>query len=383
MTSSAKVKLGVSDIIIRTVGYIIVSIYAICCIFPFLIIVSSSFTNEKVIRAEGVQLIPKEVTLEAYNMVCKGGTIWWSYVLTIVLTVVGTAIGLSCIAMAGYALQRKDFPFRNGISFFVYFTSLFQAGLAPYYLLMVQTYHLKDSYLAVLLPLLMSPWLIILMKNFVKSIPHEITESGKIDGAGDFRIFVSLILPMLKPALATIGLFLALGYWNEWYQSSLFLSSNVKIIPLQFNLYRVVNEAQSLKNSIAGQYVTVTDLPTETLKMATACLATGPIVLLYPFVQKYFIGCITVGAVKDVSPVGKRRLWKDGDGYRPSPFVPAQDCRKTPPPLWTAKKPGGFPSVFHKGSPMRPDGGWLHLAYGAVRRRVSSAGADLLRRQKG
>ena len=273
MTSSAKVKLGVSDIIIRTVGYIIVSIYAICCIFPFLIIVSSSFTNEKVIRAEGVQLIPKEVTLEAYNMVCKGGTIWWSYVLTIVLTVVGTAIGLSCIAMAGYALQRKDFPFRNGISFFVYFTSLFQAGLAPYYLLMVQTYHLKDSYLAVLLPLLMSPWLIILMKNFV-------------------------ILPMLKPALATIGLFLALGYWNEWYQSSLFLSSNVKIIPLQFNLYRVVNEAQSLKNSIAGQYVTVTDLPTETLKMATACLATGPIVLLYPFVQKYFIGGITVGAVK-------------------------------------------------------------------------------------
>ena len=180
--------------------------------------------------------------------------------------------------MAGYALQRKDFPFRNGISFFVYFTSLFQAGLAPYYLLMVQTYHLKDSYLAVLLPLLMSPWLIILMKNFVKSIPHEITESGKIDGAGDFRIFVSLILPMLKPALATIGLFLALGYWNEWYQSSLFLSSNVKIIPLQFNLYRVVNE--------------------ETLKMATACLATGPIVLLYPFVQKYFIGGITVGAVK-------------------------------------------------------------------------------------
>ena len=204
MTSSAKVKLGVSDIIIRTIGYIIVTLYSICCIFPFLIIVSSSFTSEQVIRAEGVKLFPKEVTLEAYNMVCKGGTIWWSYLLTIILTVVGTAIGLTCIAMAGYALQRKDFPFRNGISFYVYFTSLFQAGLAPYYLLMVQTYHLKDSYLAVLLPLLMSPWLIILMKNFVKSIPHEITESGKIDGAGDFRIFVSLILPMLKPALATI-----------------------------------------------------------------------------------------------------------------------------------------------------------------------------------
>ena len=137
MTSSAKVKLGVSDIIIRTIGYIIVTLYSICCIFPFLIIVSSSFTSEQVIRAEGVKLFPKEVTLEAYNMVCKGGTIWWSYLLTIILTVVGTAIGLTCIAMAGYALQRKDFPFRNGISFYVYFTSLFQAGLAPYYLLMV------------------------------------------------------------------------------------------------------------------------------------------------------------------------------------------------------------------------------------------------------
>ena len=298
MSSSAKVKLGASDIVVRTIGYVLVTFYALCCIFPFLIIVSSSFTSEAVIRLEGVQLIPKDVTLEAYEMVCKGGQIWYSYLLTICLTVVGTAIGLWCIAMAGYALQRKDFPFRNVISFYVYFTSLFQAGLAPYYLLMVQTYHLKDSYFAILLPLLMSPWLIILMKNFVKSIPHEITESGKIDGAGDFKIFVSLILPMLKPALATIGLFLALGYWNEWYQSSLFLSSKTKIIPLQFNLYRVVNETQSLKNSIAGQFVSVADLPTESLKMATACLATGPIILLYPFVQKYFIGGITVGAVK-------------------------------------------------------------------------------------
>lgn len=298
MTSGAKVKLGVSDIVIRTIGYILVTFYALCCVFPFLIIVSSSFTSEAVIRLEGVQLIPKEATLEAYEMVCKGGQIWYSYLLTICLTIVGTSIGLWCIAMAGYALQRKDFPFRNGISFYVYFTSLFQAGLAPYYLLMVQTYKLKDSYFAILLPLLMSPWLIILMKNFVKSIPHEITESGKIDGAGDFKIFTALILPMLKPALATIGLFLALGYWNEWYQSSLFLSSKVKIIPLQFNLYRVVNETQSLKNSIAGQFVSVADLPTESLKMATACLATGPIILLYPFVQKYFIGGITVGAVK-------------------------------------------------------------------------------------
>lgn len=298
MESGAKVKLGTSDKIIRGFGYVFLTLYSVCCIVPFIIIVSTSFTSESVIRAEGVQFLPKDITLTAYNMVTKSGGIWWSYLVTILLTVVGTAVGLSIISMTGYALQRKDFPFRNAISFFIYFTSLFQAGLAPYYLLMTQTYHLKDSYLAVLLPLLMSPWLIILMKNFVKSIPHEITESGKIDGAGDMRIFVSLILPMLKPALATIGLFLALGYWNEWYQSSLFLSSRVAVKPLQFTLYEIVNKTDALKNSVAGQFINLADIPQESVKMANAVLATGPIVLLYPFVQKYFISGITVGAVK-------------------------------------------------------------------------------------
>ena len=296
--NSNKVKLGASDKIVRGFGYVVITIYALACIFPFLLILGSSFTAEEVIRTDCVQLIPKQFTLAAYEMVCKGGGIWKSYLLTIILTVVGTAVGLTIIAMTGYALQRKDFPFRNGISFYIYFTRLFSAGHAPYYLLMTQTYHLKDSYFAVLLPLMMSPWLIIMMKNFVKAIPHEITESGKIDGAGDMKIFVSLILPMLKPALATIGLFLALGYWNEWYQSSLFLSSKVDVKPLQYTLYEVVNKMDQLKNSIAGQYISLADIPTEGIKMANAILATGPIIFLYPFVQKYFISGITVGAVK-------------------------------------------------------------------------------------
>lgn len=293
-----KVKLGASDKFIRGFGYVVITIYALACIFPFFIIISTSFTSEMVIRAQGVQLFPKEFTLEAYNMVTKSGGIWKSYILTILMTGIGTFLGLSIISMTGYALQRKDFPFRNVISFYIYFTSLFSAGLAPYYLLMTQTYHLKDNYLAVLLPLMMSPWLIILMKNFVKAIPHEITESGKIDGAGDMKIFTALILPMLKPALATIGLFLALGYWNEWYQSSLFLSTKVDVKPLQYSLYEVVNKIDALKNSVAGQFVSVADIPQESVKMANAVLATGPIIFLYPFVQKYFISGITVGAVK-------------------------------------------------------------------------------------
>ena len=296
--SNSKIKLGTSDYIVRGIGYVLVTLYAVACVFPFLIIIGTSFTSESYIRTHGVQLFPREFTLKAYEMVIGSGNIWKSYLLTIALTLIGTVCGLLIIAMTGYALQRKDFPFRNAISFYIYFTSLFSAGLAPYYLLMTQTYKLNDSYLAVFFPLLMSPWLIILMKNFVKAIPHEITESGKIDGAGDMVIFTRLILPMLKPALATIGLFLALGYWNEWYQSSLFLSSRVAVKPLQFQLYKVVNETQALKNSIAGQYISLTDVPTESLKMATAVMATGPIVFLYPFVQKYFIGGITVGAVK-------------------------------------------------------------------------------------
>ena len=297
METKSKIKLTASDYVIRGIGYVFITLFAIASIFPFLIILGTSFETEDNIISYGVTLLPRTFTTSAYEMVIKGGSIWASYGLTIVLTLIGTGIGLFICAMTGYALQRRDFPFRNAISFFIYFTSLFQAGLAPYYLLMTQTYHLNNTYWAVLLPLMISSWLIILMKNFAKSVPHELTESGKIDGAGDFRIFLSIVMPMLKPGLATVGLFLALGYWNEWYQSSLFLQ-NMQVLPLQYRLYKIVNEAQSLKNSVAAQYVTVSNLPTESLKMATAMMTTGPIIFLYPFVQRYFIGGITVGAVK-------------------------------------------------------------------------------------
>lgn len=288
-----------SDKIIQRIAYIVVAVYAFSCVFPFLLIIGTSFSTEDIIRQTGFTFFPKGPTLRAYELIFSdGSTIFGSYLVTILLTVVGTTCGLGIIAMTGYALQRRDFVYRNGISFFIYFASLFSAGLAPYYLVMTQVYGLKDSYLAVLFPLMMTPWLIILMKNFIKTVPHEITESGKIDGAGDFRIFISLVLPMLKPALATIGLFLALAYWNEWYQSSLFLSSRVTYKPLQYNLYEAVNRVAYLKNSIASAYITFEDFPQETLKMATAVVSSGPIILFYPFVQKYFISGITVGSVK-------------------------------------------------------------------------------------
>ncbi|HIU45708.1 MAG TPA: carbohydrate ABC transporter permease [Candidatus Fimadaptatus faecigallinarum] len=293
------VKLDSSDKVIRGVTYTIVTIFCIFCILPFWLIVASSFSSEAAIRLTGFTLWPTDVSTYSYELLFRAPEqMLGAYAVTIGMTVVGTLVGLFVVSMTGYALQRKDFPFRNAIMFYIYFTSLFSAGLVPFYLLMVQTLGLRDTYWAVLLPLMMSPWVIVLMKNFVKAIPHEITESGKIDGAGDFRIFYALILPSMKPALATIGLFLALGYWNEWYYSSLFLTKDMPK-PLQYHLYNVINKVASLKNSVAGSNIVLdTDLPSETLKMATAVVATGPIILLYPFVQKYFVAGLTVGSVK-------------------------------------------------------------------------------------
>ena len=285
-----------SQIVINIITYILVTVFCLMCILPFWMIIASSFSSEEGIRRTGFTLWPTDVSTYSYELLFRSPDQMIG--VTICLTALGTLIGLFLVSMTGYALQRKDFPYRNGIMFYIYFTSLFSAGLVPFYLLIVQTLNLRDSYLAILLPLLMSPWLIVLMKNFVKAIPHEITESGKIDGAGDFKIFYALILPNLKPALATIGLFLALSYWNEWYYSSLFLTTKVEYRPLQYHLYNVINKVASLKNSVAGSNVVITDLPGETLKMATAVIATGPIILLYPFVQKYFVAGLTVGAVK-------------------------------------------------------------------------------------
>ena len=272
-----KIKLDMSDRIIRGFTYVIVTLFSVACIIPFWMVIASSFSTEEAIRRTGFTLWPTDFSLYSYELLFRSpDQMIGAYAVTIGLAVVGTLFGLFIISMTGYALQRKDFPFRNHIMFYIYFTSLFSAGLVPFYLLIKQTLNLADTYWAI----------------------HEITVSGKIDGAGDFRIFWNLILPSMKPALATIGLFLALAYWNEWYYSSLFLSSKVPYRPLQYHLYNVINKVASLKNSVAGSNVVIEDLPGETLKMATATVATGPIILLYPFVQKYFVAGLTVGSVK-------------------------------------------------------------------------------------
>jgi putative aldouronate transport system permease protein len=298
-TQRSRIKLDRSDLILKITSYTVVSLFALFCLIPFVMMLSASLSSEDEIRRTGFGLLPKDFSLNAYQFIFNSPRqVIGSYIVTITMTVCGTAIGLFIIAMTGYALNRKDFPFRNHISFFIYFTTLFSAGLAPTFLWIARDLGLRGSYLAVFLQLLMTPWLIILMKNFMRTVPYEVIESGKVDGAGDFRIFFQLCLPIMKPALATVGLFLALAYWNEWYLSSIYLGSTVEYKPLQYLLYNVINTANALRNSMAGANVSITDLPSNTLKMASAIVATGPILLLYPFVQKYFVSGITIGAVK-------------------------------------------------------------------------------------
>ena len=284
--------------IARGVFYVIVALFSLLCLFPFVLMVTSSFMNEREILTEGFKLIPNEWSVSAYEFLFRTPQkLIDAYKVTITTAVVGAVMGLFFMSMAGYVLCRKDFLFRNQISFFIYFTTLFSGGLIPSYLLMVNGLHLKDSIWAMILPAIMSPWSIFLMRNFMKAVPESLYESASIDGAGDFRIYWQIFIPLAKPALATVGLFLVLGYWNQWYNAMLYIESTAKY-PLQYFLQRIINQANIALLIQQGVTINVQDLPSESIKMATAVVATGPIILVYPFVQKYFVSGLTVGAVK-------------------------------------------------------------------------------------
>jgi len=293
-----RIKAEASMIWFQLIAYSTIVFFSIFCLLPFWLIVSGSITSENEIISEGFKIWPKQISFEAFRSVFSSPEqIFTAYGVTIGLTVVGTIFGLFLTSMAGYVLARADFKFRDPIAFFIYFTTLFSGGLIPWYILMVKYLDLKDSYLAMLFPLLVSAWNIILMKNFMKAIPDSIIESARIDGAGDFRIYARIIMPLAVPGLATIGLFLALGYWNDWFSASLFMTTDAKF-PLQYLLYKILASAAVLKTNVANNISISSAPPTETLKMAVAVIATGPIIFLYPFAQKYFVKGLTIGAVK-------------------------------------------------------------------------------------
>ncbi len=286
-------------LLLSIIGYTSLTILAVFCIFPFILVISSSLSDERRIIEEGFQFIPTAFSLEAYNILFQyPADMIQAYVVTIGVTVIGTALGLFLTSMTAYVLSRRDFKWRSHFSFYFFFTTLFSGGLVPWYLLIVNYLQLKDTLIVLILPILLNVFYMIVMKTFMGSIPDAITESAKIDGAGDFLIFWKLILPLAKPALATIGLFIALGYWNDWYNALLFVSHE-NLMPLQYYLYRMLGNMDGMRRAMqeSGAVLTVS-LPTESLKMAMTIVATGPILLAYPFIQRYFVQGLTIGSVK-------------------------------------------------------------------------------------
>lgn len=293
-----KIKLSTSSKVFYVICYTVVGLMALICLIPFILLISGSFTSEQFIRFHGFSLIPGEFSTEAYSVIFKTPErILRAYGVSIMITVIGTFCGLLLTSMTAYVIARKDFKYRNWFSFFFYFTTLFSGGMVSTYIFYIQYLHLKDSYLALILPGMFNVFYLLIMRTFVSNIPHALVEAAKIDGAGEWRIFFTIILPLLKSGLATIGLFLALGYWNDWYNAMLYLNTDTKYL-LQYMLYSIQQQTQALASIAAKAGIQVQNLPSSSLKLAMAVVATGPIVILYPFVQKYFVAGITIGAVK-------------------------------------------------------------------------------------
>lgn len=294
-----KIKKEKATILFEVITYTMLAIGAAVCVAPFIIILSGSFTDNNTILTQGYSILPRNFTFDAYRTIFKAPKdILQAYKMTFYYTIVGTTVGLMMITLTGYVISRKEFKYRNTVSFVIYFTSIFGGGMIPWYLMYANVLNMKGSTFAIWFPALMSPFLVILMRTFiVGSVPDAITESAKIDGAGHLTIFFRIVLPVLGPGLATVGLFLALGYWNDWYRSSMF-STNSSTWELQFYLYDMLNATTGLKQMAQSANMSTMNLPTESVKLAMAVVATGPVLLFYPFVQKYFVSGITVGAVK-------------------------------------------------------------------------------------
>ncbi|WP_371318217.1 carbohydrate ABC transporter permease [Paenibacillus elgii] len=252
----------------------------------------------------GYNFIPESFSLSAYQFLFKDWEqIVRSFGVSVFVTAVGTFISVIIMAMYAYPISRRDFPHKNVFSFFMFFTMLFNGGLVPWYLVYTQMLNFKNTLLALILPLLVSAFFVLMLRTFFSgTIPPALIESAKMDGAGEFRIFAQIILPLSLPVLATVSLFQTLNYWNDWFTSLVFITGNQNV-NLQYLMYKTMLDIQFLtSNTQALQAINQSGgglhLPTETVRMAMAVLGIGPIVFAYPFFQKYFVKGLTVGAVK-------------------------------------------------------------------------------------
>jgi len=287
---------SIGDCIFNAVCYLVLFFFSIVCLFPFLLVISASFTDEYTLLWEGYKLFPSKLSTSAYQLIMQTSQIAQGYGVTIFITIVGTTASLLVTSMMSYALSVRKLRIRNGVAFFVYFTMLFNGGMVANYLLITKYLGLRDSIWVYILPALVSPWNMMLLRNFFSTIPDSLAESAKIDGANDMTILMKIIMPIAKPGLVTIGLFYALSYWNEWFKSMMYVDKE-NLITLQYLIMKILRNV-NFANSVAGNVGIATSVPTYTSRMATVVVTIGPIVFLYPFLQKYFVKGLTVGGVK-------------------------------------------------------------------------------------
>ncbi|NWL86307.1 MULTISPECIES: carbohydrate ABC transporter permease [unclassified Paenibacillus] len=282
-------------------GHTVLTLFSLACILPFVLLFIASVTDDHTIAVEGYSFFPSKFSLSAYEYLWReSAQIFHAYGITILITVVGTTASLLITSLLAYPLSRKDLPGGTAIAFFVFFTLLFNGGLVPTYLVYTQIFEIKNTLFALLIPwLLMNGFNVMLMRTFfTTTIPAAIIESASMDGAGEFKMYYKIILPLSLPILATVGMFQGLAYWNDWNNGLIFVT-DPKLFSLQNLLNRIMNDIQYLtRNSQMNTGAALEQLPTETFRMAVAVIGVIPILIAYPFFQKYFVKGMTIGAVK-------------------------------------------------------------------------------------
>jgi putative aldouronate transport system permease protein len=272
---------------------------AVIFLVPLLVVVSASLTDEIALTRDGYALFPTQVSLDAYRYILLDPTqILRSYGVTTTVTGVGTVAALIVMSLLAYTLARQDFTWRRPVSFFVFFTMLFNGGLVPAYILITQYLKLRDTLWVLILPYLVVPWFVLLLRTYFSTLPKEFIESAKIDGASEWRIYLNVVLPLSTPALATIGLFCILMFWNDWWLALLYVNEP-KLYPLQYLLYAILRNAEFLSmNSTASAMLSTVKVPLQTIRMAMAVIAIGPVAVAFLALQRYFVRGITLGGLK-------------------------------------------------------------------------------------
>lgn len=294
MIEKKRVKFGISFL-----AHFLLILATAACLIPFLVVISASFSDNIELLIKGYGLLPRGFSLSAYKLVfANGDVVGNAYILTIVTTAIGSVLSVLLIALAAFPLSRRDYAWKKFFNFYFYFTMIFSGGAISGYLWTTQTLHLRNNPLVLILPMLISANNIFLMRTYMSKISPELIEAAKIDGANEFMTFFRIVIPMSTVGLATIFVMTALGYWNQWYASLMYLDDNY--ITLQYYLIRVMNNIDSIlkfQNSQAAS-VDISKLPSETTRMAMCVVSAGPMIFVFAFFQKYFVSGIALGSVK-------------------------------------------------------------------------------------